>query len=93
MSKRYFVIHFDHVAFSAVATDPAHAIDLVRQWYANIGDDEYDFDRLFERGKELNIRELTAAAAAERNGFDDARDGGSYPLNTFEIGALLSSEY
>ena len=91
--KRYFVIHFDCVSFSAVATNRDHAINLVREWYANTGDDAYDFDAIRARGEEPSIRELTEVEASQRNGFDDARDGGSYPLTTFEMGALLSSEY
>lgn len=89
-TRRYFTIEFDCISFSAIASDREHVIGLVKGWYRN-GDDNYEEVRA-EYG-EPSIRELTAEEASQRNGFDDARDGGSYPLTTFEMGALLSSEY
>lgn len=39
------------------------------------------------------IKEISTEDAGNRMVFDDARDGGTYPLSTFELGAWASSEY
>lgn len=92
-AKRYFTAEWDCVTFSLVTDDPKNVFGMIKQWYVDAGNSETAFlERCMEIGDPCFI-ELTEAEAATKMGFDDARDGGSYPLTTFELGALLSSEY
>lgn len=83
--KRYFSVDCG-ITYTVIATNPFHAISIIH-------DIEQDFGlNLIEYGG-LNIVEFSEDEAANRHGSDDERNGGLYPINTFPLGAVLSSEY
>jgi hypothetical protein len=91
--KRYFNVEFDCVSFTLVTDDPSKITDMIKQWYLNAGETEAYFREKLAKHGDPCVVELTEEEAATKKGFDDRRGGGSYPINTFELGALLSSEY
>lgn len=91
--KRYFHANYNHVSFSMIARDEDHARALVQQWFENCGDGEWQHAREAMDGAAIELVERSPEEASAIYGWDDARDGGKYPLTTFELGALLSSEY
>lgn len=89
--RRYFTAEFDCISFSMVARDREHVMELLRDYYRNTGTVGEFEEKL---ASEIpDICELTEEQAALVTPFDDRRDGKRYPLTTFEMGALCSSEY
>jgi len=88
--KRYFRIDFDCIRFSIVARDREHVVELLKEHYRTM-DDNYEEQRA--ANGDPDIVELTTEQAASHKLWDDARDGGLYPMTTFELGAVASSEY
>lgn len=85
MTKRYFKIDCG-IDYTVVATSPMHALQIIHEH-------EPDFELNMLDYEGLGITEMTTEEVDKAKGFDDARDGGTYPLNTFPLGAMLSSEY
>lgn len=91
--RRYFSIVHDHVSFTVVARDEAHAKEIFPGIYdAHTGGPKYQ-DRSYvesvdECGEPI-VTEIDGAAAIS----DDGRDGLSHPINTYPIGTWASSEY
>ena len=83
--KRYFDIDCG-IDYTVVATSPMHALQIIHEAEPDFEENMIDYEG-------IGIKELTAEEVEKRSGWDDARDGGKYPLNTFPLGAMLSSEY
>lgn len=89
--KRFWKVEFDCISFSMVARDREHVMELLRDYYRNTGEvGEFEEKLAIEVP---DICELTEEQAALVTPFDDRRDGKRYPLTTFELGAVASSEY
>jgi hypothetical protein len=83
--KRYFKIDIG-IDYTVVATSPWHALQIIHEC-----DADFEINLLDYEG--LSISEMTPEQVDKASGFDDERNGGLYPLNTFPLGAFLSSEY
>ena len=84
-TKRYFNVDVG-ISYTVVATSALHAIQIVAE-------NDGDFEECLLDYEGLGIKEIPAEKAPEILIWDDARDGGRFPLDTFELGAWASSEY
>lgn len=91
--RRYFSIEHDHVSYTVVARDEAHAKEDFRRIYdehtggAKYQDRSYD-ESVAECGEPL-ITEIPGTTTI----WDDGRDALQHPINTYPLGTWASSEY
>lgn len=93
MDKRFWQVEFDFIGFHMVARDREHVMELLREYWRNTGEGDGSFDERRAKTGEPEIVEITEEQAMLVMPFDDARDGKRYPLTTFELGAVASTEY
>jgi len=90
LDRSFFSIAFDHISYTVVARDRAHALELMPEIVmAQYGGDTSYAELLGNGADAPDIREIPG----ETNIWDDGRDGKQHPINTYPLGTWASSEY